>query len=234
MRTQQEPNPLPRSPYTAFDVVVMAASLGGFAALSQVLSALPADFPAFIMVVQHLSPTSSSPLVELLDRRTALSVHWAEHGDALCPGGVYLAPPNHHVLLSRSGLIALSQSAPVQFARPSANVLFESVARQYHERAIAVVLTGQGRDGAEGVQAIKEQGGRVLVQDPATSRAFSMPQAALSTESVDFILPLQVIAHALIALMMISGAATPFQVTRAPSTPPSRLKLSHWGAVMRP
>jgi two-component system chemotaxis response regulator CheB len=234
MRTYQEPCPLSHFPNTAFDVVVMAASLGGIAALSQVLSALPANFPAALMVVQHLSPTSPSRLVDLLGHRTALAVHWAEYGDVLHPGVVYLAPPNHHMLLSRSGHISLSQSAPVQFARPSANLLFESVARHYRERTIAVVLTGLGRDGAKGVQAIKQQGGRVFVQDQRTSRAFSMPQAALCTGSVDFMLPLQVIAPALIALVMVRGAATLFQVTRAPSTPPSRQQFPHRGAVTRP
>ena len=216
--TQQKPNPLSCFPNTAFDVVVIAASLGGIAALSQLLAALPPDFPAAIMVVQHLSPISSSRLNELLDKRTALAVQWAKHGDSLHPGVVYLAPPDHHVLLDRHGLISLSQSAPVQFARPSANPLFESVARHYCERTIAVVLTGMGLDGANGAQAIKRQGGRVLVQDRATSRAYSMPQAALKTGSVDFVLPLHVIAHALIALVMVRGAASLFQVTKGPST----------------
>src|SRR5262249_28558699 len=137
-----------------------------------------------------------------------LKVQWAEHGSSVHPGNVYIAPPNHHVLLSRTGLIVLNQFAPVRFARPSANLLFESVAHCYCERSIAVVLTGMGDDGAKGVQAIKEQGGRVLVQDQATSRAFNMPQAALRTGSVDFILPLPMIAPALIALVMAKGAAT--------------------------
>lgn len=197
------------------------------------LSALPADFPAAILVAQHLSPASPSQLVELLRHRTALSVHWAEHGDALCPGYVYLAPPNHHVLLSRSSLISLSQSEPVQFARPSANVLFESVAQHYGERMIGVVLTGLGRDGAKGVQTIKEHGGRILVQDQSTSRAYSMPLAAVRTGSVDFVLPLQVIARALIALVMVRGAATLFQVTPPSSARPSGPEFPHWGRVKR-
>jgi two-component system chemotaxis response regulator CheB len=94
-------------------------------------------------------------------------------------------------------------------------------------------LTGRGSDGAQGVRAIKEQGGRVFVQDQSTCRAFSMPQAALRTGSVDFILPLPMIARALIALAMVRGAATLFQVTRAPSTPLLRQEFLPWGAVTR-
>jgi two-component system chemotaxis response regulator CheB len=233
VRTPQNSHTLSHFPNTAFDVVVMAASLGGIAALSQVLSALPADFPAAILIVQHLSPTAPSHLVELLDSRTALSVHWAEDRNALRPGVVYLAPPNHHVLLSNSGLITLSQSEPVQFARPSANVLFESAALQYGERIIGVVLTGLGRDGARGVQAIKEHGGRILAQDQSTSKAYSMPQAALRTGAVDFVLPLSMIARALITLVMVRGTATLFRVTGAPGTPSSRLEFPQWGAVTR-
>jgi two-component system chemotaxis response regulator CheB len=230
----QQPEGHPSFPNTAFDVVVIAASLGGLVALSQVLSVLPADFPAAIIVVQHLSPSSPSQLVELLRYRTALSIKWAEQGDVLQPGMVYLAPPNHHVLVSGSGVLSLSQSAPVQFVRPSANPLFESVARFYGERSIAVVLTGRGRDGAKGVQAIKAQGGRVLIQDHSTCRAFSMPQAALRTGSVDFVLPLSVIANALLALVMVRGAATLFQVTKAPWISQGGPEFPHWGAVLRP
>ena len=229
---QPQPESPARSPLStpAFEVVVIAASLGGMAALSQVLSALPADFPIPIMIVQHLSPTFKSQLVELLAQRTALAVRWAAQRDEPLPGVVYLAPPNHHVLLDSSGRLVLSQSAPVLFARPSANPLFESAARHYRERTIAVVLTGLGRDGAQGVQAIKGQGGRVLVQDQTTSRAFGMPQTAVSTGCVDFVLPLSMIARALIALVMVRGVATLFQVPKAPRMRPP---FPHWGAVSR-
>lgn len=234
MNIHQESGHISSFPNAAFDVVVIASSLGGITAISQILSALPASFPAAIIIVQHLNPTHPSLLVDLLDARTALTVQWAKQGDTPRPGVVYLAPPNHHVLLDNTGLISLSQSAPVHFTRPSANPLFESVALRYHERAIAVVLTGLGRDGAKGVQAIKQHGGRVLVQDQATSKAFNMPMAALRTGSVDFVLPLHVIAHALIALTMVKGAATLFQVSRASSALPYQKEFPHWGAVRRP
>lgn len=192
---------------TVFEVVVMAASLGGIAALSEVLSALPADFPVPIIIVQHLQPGYKSHLVDILSRRTPLAVKWAEQGDCLCAGTVYIAPPDYHVVVMAPGIISLSQSPKVEFVRPSANPLFESVAACYKERAIAVILTGAGSDGADGVAAIKRYGGKVLVQNMRTARAFSMPRAALRTGCVDFTLSLRIIARALVSLVMVRGAA---------------------------
>lgn len=221
-------------PGTSFDVVVMAASLGGIQALIAVLSALPATFPAAILVVQHLSPRHPSDLAALLDRRTALNVKWAEHREHISPGTVYLAPPDHHMLVNRDGILSLSQSPPQQFVRPSANPLFESAARSYGGRVVAVVLSGLGKDGSQGVQAIKEQGGIVLIQDYATSRAFNMPQAALHTGCVDFTLSLHTLSRTLIALVMVKGAATLFHVQKALPGNHSRLHSPHQDAVSRP
>jgi two-component system, chemotaxis family, protein-glutamate methylesterase/glutaminase len=191
----------------AFDVVAMAASLGGLDALIQVLGALPPTFPAPILVVQHLSARFPSHLVELLDRCCALPIAWAQSGQLLRPGAVYIAPPDQHLLIGMARRARLSRSPHVQFVRPSADVLFESVATTYRERAIAVVLTGRCNDGAHGVCAIKRAGGRVLTQDEATCAAFGMPRAAIASGCVDFVLPLPTIAPALLALTMVQGAA---------------------------
>jgi two-component system chemotaxis response regulator CheB len=200
----------------AFDVVAIAASLGGIKAIRSILSVLPADFPAAIIIVQHLHPVYPSGLVELLSRHTKLLVKWAEEGDRLQPGIVYVAPPDHHVLVRESGLLSLSQSPRVQWVRPSADVLFESVATNYCERTIAVILTGLGSDGANGAQMVKWMGGRVLVQNMATSRSFGMPGAVIKAGCVDFILPLDTIAYALVALVMVRGAAIFFRVSKNP------------------
>jgi two-component system chemotaxis response regulator CheB len=221
MHIDQEFCPRSHFPDGAFDVVAMTASRGGIQALSQVLSTLPSDFPVPIIIVQHLQPTYESKLAELLNRSTPLSVKWAESGDYLRAGTVYVAPPDHHLVVTEPGIITLSQAPKVQFVRPSANLLFESVAICYRERAIAVVLTGTGRDGAKGVQAIKRFGGRVLVQNMSTSKAFGMPSAALKTGCVDFALSLRAIPHALLTLVMVKGAAELFSVARvAHSSPP--------------
>jgi two-component system chemotaxis response regulator CheB len=203
------PNPDARAP---FDVIAIAASFGGLRALSHLLGSLPADFPAPIVVVQHLAPQFSSALAAILDGRTPLCVDWAEQGARLSPGRVYVAPPDQHVLLaSPSGLI-LSRGQKVNWTRPAADVLFKSVASMSKDRAIGVVLTGYGRDGAAGAGAIKRAGGRIIVQDPASCVATPMPAAAIRSRSVDFVLPLERIAPALISLCMVPGAASLFAV----------------------
>src|SRR5438477_12809936 len=150
---------------SGFDVVALAASAGGLTALSRVLAALPADFPATLVVVQHLDPRHRSLMADILSRRTPLRVKQAEEGDPLRPATVYIAPPNRHLLVNPDGTLSLSQSELVHFVRPSADLLFESVAASFKDRAIAVVLTGTGSDGSMGVKAIKKMDGTVIVQD---------------------------------------------------------------------
>ena len=186
----------------AFDLVAIAASAGGLNALSEVLSALPANFPATIVIVQHLDPRHRSLMADILSRRTPLKVKQAQEGDCLELGMVYIAPPNRHLLVNPDQTLSLTQSELVHFVRPSADLLFDSVAASHKERAIAVVLTGTGNDGAMGVQAIDKMGGTVIAQDKETAEFFGMPGAAINTGAVDFILPLVEIAPALISLVM--------------------------------
>lgn len=190
----------------SFDIIAMAASAGGLTALSRVLAALPVDFPAVIVVVQHLDPRHRSLMADILSRRTPLRVKQAEEGEKVGTATVYIAPPNRHLLVNSDGTLSLSQSEMVHFLRPSADLLFESVAASYRERAIAVVLTGTGSDGAMGVQAIKKMGGTVIAQDEVSSEFFGMPSAAIHSGSVDFVLPLDEIPTALVTLV-IKGEA---------------------------
>ena len=187
----------------SFPVIAMAASVGGLKALSVILSGLPADFPAAIAIVMHLSPLHKSILAEILSSRTHLVVKQAHTGDILGLGRVFIAPPNHHLLVTEGGRLELSSAvaAKVNYARPSAEPLFVSVAAVYQQRAIAVVLTGGDGDGSFGVQIIKEQGGMVIAQDRPTSQDFSMPETAIKTGDVDFILPLEAIGPKLLALV---------------------------------
>lgn len=181
----------------------MAASVGGLKALSVILGGLPKDFPAAIAIVMHLSPEHKSILAEILDSRTQLDVKQARTGDILCHSSVFVAPPNHHLLVGKGGRLKLSSAfaEKVHFARPSAEPLFASVAELYKKNAIAVVLTGGDGDGSFGVQIIKENGGRVIAQDRPTSQDFSMPETSIKTGDVDFILPLNKIAPKLITLV---------------------------------
>ncbi len=195
-----------------FDVVAVATSLGGLLALRAVLSQLPAEFPAAVIVVQHRHAMVSYELSDLLRSRTKLAVKEAAEGEVLAPGTVYLAPPGVHVRVDAAGALRLDSAERVNHVRPSADVLFASVASAFGPRAIGVVLTGTLNDGAEGVRAIKAARGRVVVQDEATSVAFGMPRAALATGCVDFVLPLEAIASALVTLAMVRGAADLFKV----------------------
>jgi two-component system chemotaxis response regulator CheB len=186
----------------AFDVVAMAASAGGLYAIGKVLEALPADFPAPIVIVQHLDPRHRSLIAEILSRQTRMHVKQAEEGEPLEPGTVYIARPDRHLLVNADDTLSLTQTELVHFVRPSADLLFESVAASHRERAIAVVLTGTGSDGVMGVQAIKKMGGTVIAQDKASAEFFGMPNAAIQAGSVDFTLPLLEIPEALITLVM--------------------------------
>lgn len=189
-------------PHTAFDVVAVAASAGGLNALSHVLRQLPGDFAAAVLVVQHLDPRHRSFMADILSRRTPLRVRQAADGDRLQPATVLIAPPNRHLLVNPDGTASLSQSQLVHFLRPSADLLFESVAASYQRRAIGVVLTGTGSDGSMGVRAIKKMGGTVIVEDEKTAEFSGMPSAAIQTKCVDFILPLDEIPPALVTLVM--------------------------------
>ncbi len=187
----------PQFANTEFDLVAIATSAGGVLALIQLVADLPADFPAAIAVVLHLEPRRPSLMADILNRRSQLPVKQAAAGDRLQPGHIYLAPPAHHLLVTADGQFCLSQSHPVHFLRPAADLLFESVADHYGKRAIAVVLTGTGSDGAAGAQAIKAKGGIVIAQDQETSEYFSMPSTTIQTGVVDWIVPLPKLAEVL-------------------------------------
>lgn len=204
-----------------FDVVAVAASLGGREALEELLAPLPADFPAPVLVVQHVDARSPSFLPELLARRTRLVVKHAEHGEPLRAATVFVAPPGRHLLVDADRRCTLSDAPPVWFARPAADPLFESAARVFGARALAVVLTGRLRDGADGSIAVRAAGGVVLAQEPASCRAPGMPSAAIRSGAAHLALPINVLGTALQALVTVPGAATlfglgPRQLTVAP------------------
>jgi len=185
-------------PSTGPGLVVIGTSLGGLAALPVVLCALPADFPLPIVIVQHRSAASGfSALASVLQRGCPLALAEVFDKDPLIGGRVYLAPADYHTLVDGDHL-ALSTEARVQYARPSIDVLFHSAAECFAARTIAVVMTGANRDGVRGARAIKQRGGVVLVQDPATAESPVLPSAALSSVAVDRVLALVDIAATLV------------------------------------
>jgi two-component system chemotaxis response regulator CheB len=188
-----------------YDVVAVGASWGGLHALERLLGALPDDFRPAIVIVQHRSADSTpAGLAGLLSRHSRGPVRDADDKQPIEPGGIYLAPPDYHLLVE-PGFFALSVDDRVQNARPSVDVLFESVADTYRERAVGIVLTGANRDGASGLARIKELGGVAIVQDPADAEAHTMPSAAIRATDADAVLPLDEIPKFLIGLCIEVG-----------------------------
>ena len=178
-------------------LVVVGGSLGGFQAVKQILHGLPADFPVPLVIVLHRASGAGDALPSLLQRQTALIVVEAEDKEPLAAGRVYLGPAGYHLLIEPDGL-ALSTEAPVNFARPSIDVLFESAAETYGAGVIGLALTGSSQDGAAGLASIKRHGGVALVQNPATAESAALPRAALAATAVDRVLPLAQIAPFLV------------------------------------
>jgi two-component system chemotaxis response regulator CheB len=186
---------------SGFDIAGIAASAGGVRALGVVLGALPRQLVAPVLVVQHLDRRHRTVIAEVLARRAALAVKLAEDGEKAVAGTIYVAPPDRHLLVGRSGMLALTDTELVHFVRPSADLLLESLAAAYGDRAIAVVLTGTGTDGAMGVRAVKARGGTVIVEDPDTAEFTGMPRAAVDAADVDFVLSLAEIGPVLARLI---------------------------------
>ncbi len=183
------------------DIVAVGTSLGGLNALIALLHDLPQNLHAPVVIVQHRGTSPDRGLVELLQEHTRLTVQEAEDKQPIVGGAVYLAPADYHLMVEEPGVLALSTDAPVRSARPSIDVLFETVAEAYGPRALAVLLTGSSADGAAGLAAIKRRGGRAIVQDPATAEAPAMPAAGISATMVDYVLPLGSIAVHLAGLV---------------------------------
>lgn len=180
--------------------IVMGVSAGGLHALQQILPHLPADFSLPVMVVQHRAAVGHGFLVDYLNGKCAIAVKEASINEPLHAGCVYLAPADYHLLVENAETLALSIDPPVHYARPAIDVLFESAADIFRENLIAVVLTGANSDGSHGAMRVKELGGVVIVQDPATAEVATMPAATLRAVSVDHILPLEEIGPYLAGL----------------------------------
>ena len=178
------------------------ASAGGLHALEILLCALPQPFPIAIAVVLHLSPDHDSVLAEVLTRTTGRRVEWATDGALLRPGAVYAAPRDRHLEVDLHGMLTLLSTPRVHFSRPSVDRLFASAAKAFGERVLAVILTGNGSDGAAGALAVHNAGGVVLAQDKESSEFFNMPREAISAGGVTTVLPLRAIAPAITRLVM--------------------------------
>jgi two-component system chemotaxis response regulator CheB len=184
-------------PPTGPRVLVIGVSTGGPAALSRVIPTLPATIRFAIVIVQHMPASFTATLAERLNALSAVSVREARHGDIPAAGMVFIAPGDRHLEVTEGGVLTLTDAPPVNGCRPSADVTMASAARIFGRRAIGLVMTGMGKDGAAGLSAIRKADGVTLAQDQATSVIFGMPKAAIDAGVVDEVLSLDDIARRL-------------------------------------
>jgi two-component system chemotaxis response regulator CheB len=168
--------------------VVIGASAGATEALSVILPALPTTFAAPIFLVVHVPTGMKNLLLELLGPRSRLPLCEVEDKTPVVSGTVYVAPPDYHVLVETDGRLSLSISEPVNFSRPSIDVLFESAADVYGPGLVGVLLSGASEDGARGLSGVRDRGGRTVVQDPETAQVKTMPAAAIRRGAAEHVL----------------------------------------------
>ena len=179
------------------DAIVIGTSAGGVEALSVLLPALPAGLRAAVFIVLHLPRERPSLLVDIFAPKCALPVREAEDKEPVERGTVYFAPPDYHLLVDEGPRLALSADEPVNYSRPSIDVLFESAADVYGKRLLGIILTGANEDGAPGLEAVRRAGGATIVQEPRSAQVPMMAESALKRGPVDLVLSLEQIADLL-------------------------------------
>lgn len=192
--------------HASWDIIAIGGSTGGLDAVSRIVRELPARFQAAIVIVLHTATHSPRLLAELVGRNTTMPVTYAQHGDVIRRGRIYIAQPDFHLVVAKGGVLELEQGPKVRHTRPAADRLFESVARVYGARAIGVVLSGGDGDGADGLRAIKEAGGITLVQHPAGAENPGMPLSALAHSEPGYVVMLDEIGALLAALVQDRNA----------------------------
>jgi two-component system, chemotaxis family, protein-glutamate methylesterase/glutaminase len=189
---------------SCIDVVAIGASTGGPNALANILPRFPADFPAAILVVQHMPSMFTKLMAERLASKCSLPVAEAQDGTIVKPGYIWIAPGDFHLVVERQDNIvklAINQAPPENSCRPSVDVLFRSVAQVYGNKTLGVVLTGMGKDGLQGAEHIRACGGRIFAQDQASSVVWGMPGAVANTGLAESILPINQMAGAILQLV---------------------------------
>jgi two-component system chemotaxis response regulator CheB len=190
------------------DIIVIGASAGGVEALLSLVRGLPTDFPATLFVVTHVPAQGSSMLPQLLTRAGPLPATHAQHGETVQPGHIYVARPDHHLLV-QDGVTHVARGPKENHCRPAIDPLFRSAAASYGSRVSGVILSGALGDGAAGLVAVKRQGGVAIVQDPEDALFPDMPRHAIECVKVDYVLPLAAIASVLVRLANEPAAIVP-------------------------
>ena len=202
-----DPSPVP-TPHAPVRMVAMGASTGGPQALRTILASLPATFPAPVACVQHIGADFLDEMVRWLAEVCPLPVRKAEQGKSPLAGTVYFAPENAHLEFDEHGRFALTRLPPLDGHRPSVTATMHAAARCFGAGAVGVLLTGMGRDGADGMAAITAAGGVTIAQDEASSVVYGMPKEAVARGAAQFVLPLDRIARVLIELVKSSMTAS--------------------------
>lgn len=182
-------------------IVLIGASAGGPGAIARILEHLPADFPLPVVIVQHLGADFVTGFATWLERRCRLPVRLAVEDEIPMGGGVFVAPGGKHLTINQEGRFVLHSEKGSHRHQPSINLLFQSAAGAYGARAVGILLSGMGDDGAEGMAMLFEKGARTIVQDEATSVVFGIPAAAIERNAAEYVLPVNQIASALLALL---------------------------------
>ena len=182
-------------------LIAIGASAGGPAALATVLGALPREFPASIVIVQHIDSKIAVGMAEWLDQQCALRVRIAAEGDWVTSGEVLVAGTSDHLVLKTGGSLGYTPEPREHVYRPSIDVFFDSVVKRWRHDAVGVLLTGMGRDGARGLKALRDGGGYTIAQDQASSAIYGMPKAAAALGAATIVLPLERIASTLVAVV---------------------------------
>ncbi len=186
-------------------IIVIGASTGGIEALRLVLRGLERGINAVVCVCQHMDRFARLDYRMVFSDVFGFNLTEVEDKQWLSPGNIFFAPPGYHLYVEEQGYFGLSLDAPVNWSRPSIDVLFESAARVYRDRVIGVVLTGANADGAQGIREIKRLGGTTIAQDPSLAVASTMPRLAIETGCVDHVLRLEEIAPRLMSLASVQG-----------------------------
>ena len=181
-----------------FDAIVIGASAGGLYVMINILRSLPDNYPVPVIVVQHRAKDERSLLEEVLQQKCKIRIKQADEKEALQGGFVYFAPPDYHLLVENNFTFSLSYDAPVNYSRPSIDVLFETAANVFKQRLLGIILTGANKDGALGMKKIRQLGGITIAQQPETADYREMPQAAISTGAIQHILTPDAIANFLL------------------------------------
>ncbi len=200
-----------RPPFQRMEVLAIGVSTGGPNALGAILPLLPADFPVPILIVQHMPAIFTRLLAERLSSRAQIRIGEVSSGQVVQPGAAWIAAGNHHMLVERSGgeiRLVTNQEPPENGCRPAVDPLLRSVAEVYGDRALAVILTGMGRDGLLGCQRIRELRGTIIVQDESTSTVWGMPGAVAKAGLADAVVPLERLADEIIRRVQAGRAAS--------------------------